>query len=149
MKRQQLCQHSMSQHCKGHSPHKIMRDITVTVKCVQNLLAGLKTNKSIGPDLLPTRILKDYADVIAPVFAMLFQKSIDTGSVPKDWECANIVAIFKKGLKTEPTNYRPLSLTYVTCKVLEHIIYKQIMDHLEGNHILVPFSAWIQEKAQL
>ena len=99
MKRQQLCQHSMSQHCKGHSPHKIMRDITVTVKGIQNLLAGLKTNKSIGPDLLPTRILKDYADVIAPVFAMLFQKSIDTGSVPKVWQCANIVAIFKKRAK--------------------------------------------------
>ena len=52
-----------------------MRDIKVTVKGVQNLLAGLKTNKAIGPDLLPTRILKDHADVIAPVFAMLFQTS--------------------------------------------------------------------------
>ena len=124
---------------KGYSPHKTMRDITVTVKGVQNLLAGLKTNKAIGPDLLPTRILRDYADVIAPVFAMLFQKSIDTDSVPKDWQCANIVAIFKKGLKTELANHRPVSLTCVTCKVLEHIIYKQIMDHLESSHILVLF----------
>ena len=70
---------------------------------------------------------------------MLFQKSIDTVSVPNDWQCANIVAIFKKELKTEPAIYRPVSLTYITGKVLEHIIYKQIMDHLEGNHILVPF----------
>ena len=116
------------------------------MKGVQNLLAGLKTNTAIGPDFLPTRILKDYADVIAPVFAMLFQKSIDTGSVPKDWQCANIVAIFKKGLKTEPANYRPVSLTCVTCKVLEHIIYKQIMDHLEGSHILVPFQHGFRKK---
>ena len=116
-----------------------MRDIIETVKGVQNLFAGLKINKAIRPDLLPTRILRDYADVIAPVFAMLLQKSINTGSEPKDWQCANIVAIFKKGLKTEPANYRPVSLTCVTCKVLEYIIYKQIMDHLEGSHILVLF----------
>ena len=44
-----------------------------------------------------------------------------------------------KGLKTKPANYRPVSLTCVTCKVLEHIIYKQMMNHLEGSHILVPF----------
>ena len=59
--------------------------------------------------------------------------------MPKDWQCANIVAIFKRGLKTEPANYRPVSLTCVKCKVLKHIIYKQIMDHLEGSHILAPF----------
>ena len=69
----------------------------------------------------------------------MFQKSIDTGSIPKDWRCANIVTIFKKGLKTEPASYRSVALTSVTCKALEHIIYEQIMDHLEGSHILVPF----------
>ena len=77
-----LCQGNIP--CKGYSSHKTMRDITVTVKGVKNRLAGSKTKKAIVPDLLPTRILRDYADVIALVFTMLFQKSNYTCSVPKD-----------------------------------------------------------------
>ena len=73
---------------------------------------------------------------VAPLFTFLFQKSIDSGYVPRQWRCANITPVFKKGECSDPANYRPVSLTSVPCKLLEHIVSKHIMNHMESNHIL-------------
>ena len=70
---------------------------------------------------------------------MIFQQSLDSGVIPEDWKQANVVAIFKKGDKHLPSNYRPVSLTCVTCKILEHVVFRSIMDHLDLNNILVHF----------
>jgi hypothetical protein len=61
---------------------------------------------------------------------------LDTGELPIDWRDANISSIFKKGDKHLPENYRPVSLTSVTCKILEHIICRHLLKHLEKNKIL-------------
>ena len=66
----------------------------------------------------------------------IFQRSIDTGKLPSDWLNANVAPLFKKGDVHLPENYRPVSLTCVSCKLLEHIICKHILDHLERNKIL-------------
>ena len=52
---------------------------------------------------------------------------------------ANVSPVFKKGSKHEAVNYRPVSLTCVLCKLLEHIICKHILDHLESYNILTSF----------
>ena len=62
-----------------------MRAIIISEKGVLKLIHRLKINKAVDPDLIPTRILKDYADIIATVLTVLFQKSVDTGTTPKDW----------------------------------------------------------------
>ena len=46
------------------------------------------------------------------------------------------MSVFKKGCKTKPNNYRPVSLTSVICKMLETIIKTHLMDLLESNHLL-------------
>jgi len=61
----------------------------------------------------------------------LFQKSIDAGTLPIDWKKVNIIPIFKKGSKADDRNYRPLSLTSVPCKILETILRKHIVEHVE------------------
>jgi hypothetical protein len=61
---------------------------------------------------------------------------LDTGELPKDWRDTNILSTFKKGDKHPPENYRPISLTSVTCKILEHIISRHVLKHLEKNKIL-------------
>ena len=53
--------------------------------------------------------------------------------MPKDWKCAEVTAIFKKGAKSDPGNYRPVSLTSVVCKVLESFVRDQLVDHMEKN----------------
>jgi hypothetical protein len=45
------------------------------------------------------------------LLAFIFQQSYDTSQVPSDWQFANVTAVFKKGEKTNPANYRPVSLT--------------------------------------
>lgn len=73
------------------------------------------------------RVLKEAASAIAPYLCSIFQQSIGTGSVPADWKHANIIAVHKKVSRTEAQNYRPVSLTYVPCKLLEHIMFRHIM----------------------
>jgi hypothetical protein len=61
---------------------------------------------------------------------------LNTGELPKDWRDANISSIFKKGDKHLPENYKPVSLASVTCKILEHIICRHLLKHMEKNKIL-------------
>jgi hypothetical protein len=67
------------------------------------------------------------ADVIAPPLTLIFQKSLDEGNIPNDWRTANVTAIFKKGERYKASNYRPVSLTSLCCKVQEHIIVSSIL----------------------
>ena len=53
-------------------------------------------------------------------------------------ECANIISIYKKGTRSDPGDYRPISLTSICCKLLEHIIYSSISKHLSSFSILSP-----------
>ena len=64
------------------------------------------------------------------------QQSHDTGVVPTDWRIANVIPIHKKEDKTEPGNYRPISLTSIICKLMEPIIRSQMENYLYGNSIL-------------
>ena len=99
-----------------------MQDIQIDVPGVQKLLSDLKIKKASGPDNLPNTIIKGTADEIAPALAEIFRLSIHTGNLPTDWSRANISPVFKKGSKQEAGNFRPVSLTCVCCKILEHIV---------------------------
>ena len=74
------------------------------------------------------------SEEIAPILTILFTQSFNSGDLPNDWLTANITPVFKKGDKSNPSNYRPISLTSLCCKLMEHC--HNIMNHLESNHIL-------------
>lgn len=114
----------------------IIQQIKIDQKGLEKLLSQINPQKSSGPDNIPNRILKECAKHLAPILTTILQTSLDTGELPKDWRDANISSIFKKGDKHLPENYRPVSLTSVTCKILEHIICKNILNHLEREKIL-------------
>ena len=67
---------------------------------------------------------------------MLKYVNLDQGTVPDDWRQANVAPIFKKGEKYDAANYRPVSLTCICCKTLEHIIVSNINKHLAFESIL-------------
>ena len=73
---------------------------------------------------------------VAPCLTVLFQASLNQGIIPNDWKKAFVVPIFKKGDHSSPANYRPISLTSVVCKLLEHIISSNIYSHLDKHKIL-------------
>ena len=130
----------------GESSIPSITDITFTIPGIEKLLKGLDTSKSNGPDEIPLRILKECASEIAPMLTFIMQQSYDTGTLPDDWKNANVVALFKKGDRSKAENYRPVSLTAVTCKMMEHVIHKQIMIHVNRNNILVNFQYGFREK---
>ena len=121
---------------KGRSSHPTMDDITITEPGVLKLLQSLKQHKASGPDQIPARVLKDLAPAVAPVLTKVFRCSLRSGCVPQDWLKADIVPIFKKGKKYLASNYRPVSLTSICSKLMEHILVSNIMKHLESHSIL-------------
>ncbi|KAI8515811.1 hypothetical protein Bbelb_066240 [Branchiostoma belcheri] len=123
-----------------------MEHIVVSTDGVEKMLQGLNPSKASGPDQIPPWFLKLTASEIAPVLTNIFQHSLNTAEIPKDWRDANICAIFKKGDRAVPSNYRPVSLTCISCKLLEHIIHSQIMKHLESYSILTDYQHGFRAK---
>ena len=121
---------------RGSSP--FMDSILVSTEGVITckLLTGLNPSKALGPDELHPRVLKELANELGQVFAHLFQQSLDTGEIPKEWLLTNICPLFKKGDRAFACNYRPVSLTCMPCKLLEHIVCLNIMAHLDEYQLL-------------
>ena len=103
---------------------------------VLDQLNKLNPSKAQGPDGIPPWLLNTYAAQLAPILHNIFQLSVDSSQVPEAWENFNVMGIFKKGSRTEASNYRPISLTSVASKLLEHIIHSHVMKHLELHNIL-------------
>ena len=111
-----------------------MGEITVDPKGVLKLLNGLKIHKAPGPDGL--RVLKECSSDIAPILAFIYNESLVQRTVPDNWRQANMAPVYKNGEKYDAANYRPVSLTCICCKTLEHIIVSNINKHLSPENIL-------------
>ncbi|CAM5095950.1 unnamed protein product [Natator depressus] len=109
---------------------------SVEKEVVRDYLEKLDVHKSMGPDALHPRVLKELADVIAEPLAVIFENSWRSGEVPEDWKKANVVPIFKKGKKEDPGNYRPVSLTSVPGKIMEQVLKESILKHLEERKVI-------------
>ena len=72
-----------------------MEGIHVSAEGVTNVLKCLYPLKTLGLDELHFRVLKDLTTELGPVFAHLFQQSIDTGEIPKEWSLTNVCPLYK------------------------------------------------------
>ena len=113
-----------------------MPAIEIGEEGVKKLLSGVNPSKAGGPDGIPARFLKEAASELAPVYTHLFQQSYNSGVLPKSWTHAIVAPIFKKGKRSLPVNYRPVSLTAIPCKILEHILVSKIWLHLNNYKII-------------
>jgi len=119
--------------------HPSMLPITITVQGVDKLLTGLiNPNKAQGPDEISHRLHKELHTEISPIRTTILQRSLDTGIVPKDWKHVINTPAIKKGSKSKPNNYRPISLTFIASKLMEHIIVSIIMYYFDTHNILCP-----------
>ena len=101
-------------------------DIDFNTDKVRDILRNLDCNKAQGPDNIHGVILKTCANSLALPHSILFQIIYNTGILPAEWKRANIVPVFKKGVKENIENYRPISLTCISAKVMERIIYDEL-----------------------
>ncbi|XP_073516627.1 uncharacterized protein [Phyllobates terribilis] len=111
----------------------------LTQEKVQKRLNNIKIDKSPGPDDIHPRVLKELSNVIDRPLYLIFKHSLWTGTVPLDWRQANVVPIFKKGSKSDPGNYRPVSLTSVVGKLFEGFLRDAIVEYLNDNNCLTQY----------
>jgi Reverse transcriptase (RNA-dependent DNA polymerase)/Endonuclease-reverse transcriptase len=111
-------------------------DVQVDIAQVVKKIKALKPASAPGPDGLGSLLLRELVDQVAIPLTKIFRKSLDSGDVPADWRRANVTPIFKKGSKTDPANYRPVSLTSISCKLLESIVRDHLVDHMMENDLI-------------
>lgn len=120
----------------GKSSTPDIQPITIHHTGVTKLLSSLNPHKATAPDSIPARLLKETAKEITPALSLIFQASTNQGKIPSDWKTAVVAPVFKKGDRGQPSNYRPISLTSICCKIMEHIIHSSVLSHLEKYNIL-------------
>jgi len=122
--------------CLAGGPQFEMDPIQISTTGVSKLLRNLQSHKATGPDGILTHLLKITADEVPGALQLIFQASLTQGSVSSDWKKAHIVPVFKKGDRANPANYRPISLTSVCSKVMEHVLHSSIITHLAHHNML-------------
>lgn len=121
--------------CIDRSNDRILSDLVISKEAIFKKLNNLDCSKSMGTDNLHPKLLKELAFELSTPLYIIFNKSFNEGVLPTDWKIANVTAIFKKGDKGDPGNYRPVSLTCILCKVMESFIKDCILKYFECNNM--------------
>ena len=110
--------------------------LVITHEWVLKALMKTIITKSCGPHELHPIMLKELAVELAAPMTMLFNQSLFLGKVPEEWKMANVSPIFKKGSRKVAANYRPVSLTSISCKIMEAAVRETILTYLKRNSLL-------------
>ena len=114
-----------------------MHWMEVTEADVLHILDKMKAKTSAGPDGLSNKLLKAIKFQIAEPLAYLINVSLQSNYIPSEWKLAKVIPIYKKcGEKSDPSNYRPISLLSTLSKVLEKVVFHQLFYYLNNNNIL-------------
>ena len=105
---------------------------------VEHLLSSVDPSKASGPDGISARMLKSTAAGIAPAVTALFNLSLIRGQLPNDWKRSQVVPIPKCEQRSNPSNYRLVSLLPIVSKLLEKYVKAYILDFLQTS---TPISA--------
>ena len=118
----------------GVSPFESIPSLSIDAFGILSQLRRLNPNKAHGPDELSPHLV---AEELAPALTIIFQQFYDLSSTPKNWNSAIVTPIYKKGLRFDPSNYRPISLTCICCKIMEPIMLSHIAEHMAINNIII------------
>lgn len=101
---------------------------------IKAIIHKLKSKASFGVDEINTIFLKNTAEYCSIILEHIYSQSYNSSTLPYDWKTGRVIPIHKSGPSHDPQNYRPISLTSVPCKVIEHIIYTHLVNFLENNN---------------
>ena len=122
------------------SPHQIcdsrLSTFMFSVDDVLRVLLNLDASSAMGSDSIHPCFLKSCSSVLCKPLYLIFNRSLMEGDIPLEWKKSLVVPIFKKGSRYDPLNYRPISLTSVSCKCMERLVVDQLYEYLEVHNIL-------------
>ena len=114
---------------------------TVNEEYIQTLLSNINISKTAGIDNIVGRFLKDGAPKLSIPIMQLFNLSISLSTVPDKSKIAKLKPLYKKGSKTEPKNYRPISLLPLVSKLLEKTVHNQTQQYLQEHKIIYKYQS--------
>ena len=116
--------------------HSNISNVQVTTKRMMDAMSEVNSNSSAPDGDIPAKVLKDCRKSLCKPLVILWQNSFDKGIIPIQFKQQFITPIFKKGNKTDPANYRPVSLTSHVIKIFERVIRAQLVEFLETNKLI-------------
>ena len=105
---------------------------------VLQIVKGLKNSNSTGIDFLDTAIIKLAAKEILPALTHVVNLSLSQSTFPDIWKHAKVVPLLKKNDPLIPKNYRPVALLPILSKILEKVVFLQLVEYLDENKLLSP-----------
>ena len=105
---------------------------------VAEIIAGLKNSKSTGVDFIDTWVIKLVANDILPAITHIINLSIAHSEFPSLWKLSKVGPLLKKGDPLVPSNYRPVALLPIFSKILEKVVFLQLVKYLDSNGLLHP-----------
>ena len=116
---------------KGKVASGSLDDVELTLEEVEEMLSKIDPTKSNSPECIHPRIIKECAVTLAPALHYIYQMSLKTGSVPPQWKKGTVTPLHKGGTRHSEKNYRPITITSILCRLLEKIVKKSMIKHLD------------------
>ena len=110
--------------------------IEITAADVVEAINSIQCSKAPGPDSITPFILKNIASSISKPLSLLFNFSLSSSKFPDLLKSSTVIPIFKKGVRSDPKNYRPISLTSIISKVFEKAVLKYLLPYLLTNNLI-------------
>ena len=101
-------------------------------ECIDMLTAGAAP----GPDGIPAKMIKGAKSTFATMLSSIMRTTMDSGNIPSILKMAYVTPIHKGESRSDPANFRPVSLTSHLVKTMERLIRKELVSHLERNKFM-------------
>ena len=118
----------------------------ITTEQVSVLINSLDPSKATGLDGIGPKIIKLAVNIVSPIIAKLINKSINSGSFPDQMKVAKVYPIFIGGQKSDPSNYRPISILPTISKIFEKHVNKHLMNYLNKYKLIHESQSGFRQK---
>ena len=121
-----------------NSEEKCFRFKTIDVRNIRDAIGKIITSTGFSTDNISSYFLKSAMPYIENSLAYIFNTSLESSKFPYDWKTARVIPIFKKGDKSDKSNYRPISFLPVISRLFEKLVFNQLYQHLDHNGLHSP-----------
>ena len=111
----------------------------ISQKEIHNAIQNLKNSSSSGPDEITSKFVKISAPILTPALEKIFNLSLKSGIYPHKLKIAKVVPVYKKGVSTLVSNYRPISILNTINKIFEKILHLRLTKFIEDSNLLYKY----------